>query len=329
MQAHTLFNPESERLMRLLGRSERPKLLVIGDVMLDHFIFGDAERISPEAPVPVVNMEKESWILGGAANVAHNLMALNADVTLFGLVGQDETAWRLRSIAQDTGMDVRLFAAADRPTTVKIRILARGQQMLRVDNESRRRIGPDLTGLVTEQLKVLPPVDVVLISDYAKGFITQDLMQTVLAEARKMSAPVLVDPKPANADCYTGAYLVTPNLKEAEELSGIHITDAASAQKAGRLIQKRLQVNAVLITMGAKGMMLYVTENRGILLSARAREVFDVTGAGDTVIAVLAWALAKGAEMEEAAYLANVAAGIVVAKVGTATISIQELAQAL
>lgn len=297
--------------------------------MLDHFIFGDAERISPEAPVPVVNMEKESWILGGAANVAHNLSTLNADVTLFGLVGQDEMAWRLRSITQDTGMDVRLFADADRPTTVKIRILARGQQMLRVDNESRRRIGTELTGIVAKQLKSLAPVNVVLISDYAKGFITHELMQTVLETAQSMNAPVLVDPKPANADCYKGAYLVTPNLKEAEEMSGMRITDAASAQKAGRLIQEKLQTNAVLITMGAKGMLLHVTEDRGVLLSARAREVFDVTGAGDTVIAVLAWALARGAELEEAAYLANVAAGIVVGKVGTATISIQELMQAL
>ncbi|MEZ0328529.1 MAG: D-glycero-beta-D-manno-heptose-7-phosphate kinase [Dissulfuribacterales bacterium] len=329
MQSQSLFNPKSERLIRLLGKAERPRLLVIGDVMLDHFIFGDAERISPEAPVPVVNMEKESWILGGAANVAHNLSALNADVTLFGLVGQDETAWRLRSIAHDTGIDVSLFADADRPTTIKIRILARGQQMLRVDNESRSKIGAELTTVVMERLKALPPLNVVLVSDYAKGFITHELMQAVLHAARRMNAPVLVDPKPANADCYKGAYLVTPNLKEAEEMSGIRITDIASAQRAGRLIQDKLQVGAVLVTMGAKGMVLYVKEDRWIHLPTMAREVFDVTGAGDTVIAVLAWALAQGAEMEEAAYLANVAAGIVVAKVGTATISIQELAQTL
>lgn len=324
-----LFNSKPEHLMRLLNRAERPKVLVIGDVMLDHFIFGDAERISPEAPVPVVNMEKEDWLLGGAANVAHNLLALNADVTLFGLVGQDEMAWRLRSLAHEIGMDVRLFADANRPTTVKIRILARGQQMLRVDHESRIRISPELTAIVAEQLKTLPHLDVVLISDYAKGFITHELMQTVLETAHKMNAYVLVDPKPANEDCYRGTYLVTPNLKEAEEMSGIPITDAASAQTAARLIQKKLQVNAVLITMGPKGMMLYLTEDRSILLSARAREVFDVTGAGDTVIAILAWALAHGAEIEDAAYLANVAAGIVVGKVGTATITIQELAQAL
>lgn len=316
-------------MIRLLNIAERPKLLVIGDVMLDHFIFGDAERISPEAPVPVVNMEKEIWILGGAANVAHNLSALNADVTLFGMVGQDDMAWRLRSIAQDTGIDARLFADKDRPTTVKIRILARGQQMLRVDNESRKRIDSELTGIVAEQLKTLPPLDVILISDYAKGFITHELMQIVLETARRMNAVVLVDPKPTNADCYKGAYLVTPNLKEAEEISGIHITDADSTQKAARLIQEKLQVNAVLITMGAKGMMLHVTKDRGIFLPTRAKEVFDVTGAGDTVIAVLAWALAHEAELEEAAYLANVAAGIVVAKVGTATISKQELIQAL
>lgn len=329
MQAQSLSNPTSERFTHLLNKTTRPKLLVIGDVMLDHFIFGDAERISPEAPVPVVTMEKESWILGGAANVAHNLSALNADVTLFGLVGQDETAWRLRSIAHDTGIDVRLFADTDRPTTIKIRILARGQQMLRVDRESRSKIGAELTAVVTEQLKALPPLDVVLISDYAKGFITHELMQAVLEAARRMNAPVLVDPKPANADCYKGAYLVTPNLKEAEEMSGIRITDTASAQRASRLIQKKLRINAVLITMGAKGMVLHVTDDRCIHLPAMAREVFDVTGAGDTVIAVLAWALAQGAEMEEAAYLANVAAGIVVAKVGTSTISVQELAQAL
>ncbi len=304
-------------------------MLVIGDVMLDHFIFGDAERISPEAPVPVVSMENESWILGGAANVANNLSTLNADVTLFGLVGQDEMAWRLRSIAQDTGIDVRLFADADRPTTVKIRILARGQQLLRIDHESRKRMSTELTALVAEQLKTLPTLDIVLISDYAKGFITHELMQTVLETAHRMNAYVLVDPKPANADCYKGAYLVTPNLKEAEAMTGINITDIDSAQKAARLIHKRLQIHAVLITMGAKGMILHVTDEKSIHLPARAREVFDVTGAGDTVIAILAWALAHGTEMEDAAYLANVAAGIVVGKVGTATISIQELVRAL
>jgi D-beta-D-heptose 7-phosphate kinase/D-beta-D-heptose 1-phosphate adenosyltransferase len=318
-----------EYFARFLTRPPSTHILVLGDVMLDHYIFGDVERISPEAPVPIVNMEKERWTLGGAANVANNLRALQARVTLFGLVGQDEMAWRLRSMAQDLAIDVRLFADSKRPTTVKTRILARGQQMLRVDSEGHAPMSKEILSLVNEQLNAIDPPDVVVISDYAKGFVTHELVQACLHMAQGLNAPVLVDPKPANWACYKGAYLVTPNLKEAEAMAGMSIFDVSSAQKAGETLLKRLQVQAVLITMGPQGMVLYSQQLQGIHLPTRAKEVFDVTGAGDTVIAVLAWMLAQGAGIQEAAYLANTAASVVVSKVGTATVSIQELMQTL
>lgn len=319
----------TDRLNQLLNHTIRPRILVLGDVMLDHSIVGDAERISPEAPVPVINIERETWTLGGAANVAHNLKALGAFVTLFGLVGQDENAWRLRSLAQDMGIDTHFFADNHRPTTVKTRVIARGQQLLRLDHESRKKMGDDLRSLVSQHLTHLHQMDVIVISDYAKGFITPELMDSIREIAAKINSPVMVDPKPANAHCYKGTYLITPNLKEAEAMSGIKIRDISSAQEAARSIKKRLEVQAVLVTLGPKGMVLYISDELNTHLPTRAKDVFDVTGAGDTVIAVLAWALAKGASLEDAAYLANVAAGIVVAKVGTATTSTEELAGAL
>ncbi|MDA8161575.1 MAG: D-glycero-beta-D-manno-heptose-7-phosphate kinase [Desulfobacteraceae bacterium] len=305
-------------------------LLVMGDLMLDQFIWGEVSRISPEAPVPVVEVHHETAMLGGAANVANNLRALGGNVVLGGVVGSDQTGKAIRQMAEGQGIELVAVEEEGRRTTVKTRIIARGQQVVRVDMENRMDIADVTLKAVTSAICGLGDrLDGIIISDYAKGVVTRGLMEAVMEMAAANGTPVLVDPKPANMHLYKGVSLVTPNKKEAESLAGFKIDSEKDLVRAGGVIQKALGVKAVLITMGPRGMALW-QEGEGLFtIPTMAREIFDVTGAGDTVIATIALGLSSGLGLKSAAYLANIAAGAVVGKAGTAVVAADELKEAV
>ena len=319
------------RARALLSGMRERRALVLGDVMLDEFIWGRVGRISPEAPVPVVEVVGESFHVGGAGNVARNVRSLGGDVVLVGVVGRDRAGERLQRELADGGVIDGLVAADnDRPTTVKTRIVAHQQQIVRADRERSDDIPKDLEESVIAGVRAaLPRCQVLVLSDYQKGVVTPRVMKDTLALARRHKVPVLVDPKVRHFALYQRVALVTPNQHEAEQVSGVRIRDTADVQEAGAKILKRLRCGAVLITRGEAGMSLFVPGGPPVHVPTAAREVFDVTGAGDTVIATLALALAAGARLEEAARLANFAAGVVVGKVGTATASPDEVLAAI
>jgi len=304
------------------------QIVVLGDVMLDEFIWGDVSRISPEAPVPVVEIKRESTHLGGAANVMANLLSLGAQACVIGVVGEDAAAEKLRASLRSEGggrtKDL-LVNDSSRPTTIKTRIIAHNQMVVRADRERRSPV----TGVTEERIiaaakAALENAGALVISDYDKGVITPRILSEVLPAAYGRM-PVLVDPKIRNFDSYRPATLVTPNHHEALRLTNLEEDSDDSLTAAARQIRSRVGCDAVLITRGNRGMMLVEADSDPVFVETSAREVFDVTGAGDTVIATLAAALAAGASMTEAAMLANHAAGIVVGKLGTATASSKEV----
>lgn len=302
------------------------RVLVVGDGMVDRFVWGEVHRISPEAPVPVVRVERESDRPGGAANVAANLARLGASALLATAVGTDEAAAVLRRLLESENIEPLLVAEASRATPLKTRVIARSQQVVRVDRESEQPVGErtraELEALV---LDALPRTDAVVISDYDKGVIGPELLRAILPRARRAGVPVVVDPKPRNFLHYEPATVVTPNQREAASLAGAEIRTDGDCLEAARAVLERLDVRSVVVTRGPQGMLLLEREREPRWIPTAAREVFDVTGAGDTVAAVLALGVAAGASLLEAAALANYAAGIVVGKVGTATVSPREL----
>ncbi|HUR33890.1 MAG TPA: D-glycero-beta-D-manno-heptose-7-phosphate kinase [Vicinamibacterales bacterium] len=321
---------DATRARTLVSRLGHRRVLVVGDVMIDRFIVGTVTRISPEAPVPVVRFQSEHSRLGGAANVAHNLAALGARVALVGMVGTDSAAARLRDQLAAAGLDAQgLVDDSGRPTVEKVRIIAgRNQQVARIDYEDDRDVsGEPEARLIERVVRLGATADVLLVSDYLKGTITRGIMDALLGLKQK-GAPLLVDPKIPHLDCYRGATLVTPNNQEAElaTLRVIRTNDDARAAAAD--FRARAACESVLITRGEHGMWLSSDEVEGAI-PATAREVADVTGAGDTVVATLALALAAGGSLAEAAVLANHAAGIVVGKFGPATVSPHELSAAI
>jgi D-beta-D-heptose 7-phosphate kinase/D-beta-D-heptose 1-phosphate adenosyltransferase len=303
-------------------------IVVLGDVMLDEFLWGDVTRISPEAPVPVVDIKRESTHLGGAANVLANLLALGARACVIGVVGDDFAGERIRSSVNDKSTlqtDGLLIADKSRPTTIKTRIIAQQQMVVRADREHRTPVDEQTEGRIIAAVKTaLANAQALIISDYDKGVVTPRILSEVLPAAYGRM-PVLIDPKIRNFDSYRPATLVTPNHHEALRLANLEEGSDAALQTAARMIRARLGCDAVLITRGDRGMMLFEGERDPVHVETAAREVYDVTGAGDTVIAMLAAALAAGASMTEAAVLANQAAGIVVGKLGTATASAEEV----
>lgn len=318
------------RARDLVHRFRGHGVLVVGDVMLDRFLVGRVTRISPEAPVPVVHFQSEFTRLGGAANVAHNLAALGADVALVGVVGQDAGAERLTRQLVESGVSAAdLVTDPGRPTVEKVRIVTdRNQQVARVDYERDADIDGDVERAVAQRVSAaVPRARVVLVSDYLKGTVTSAVMDAIRTQ-RARGAPLLVDPKIAHLDRYAGATIVTPNHHEAEAATHLRIRTDADARVAARAFRDRARCEGVLITRGEQGMWLCTPEAEGAV-SAAAREVSDVTGAGDTVVATLALALAAGATPGEAAVLANHAAGLVVGKFGPATVSPEDLLQAL
>jgi rfaE bifunctional protein kinase chain/domain len=309
-----------DHLQALVDRFAGRRLLVLGDLMLDHYLWGRCERISPEAPVPVVEVQKETSSLGGAGNVAANLTSLGAEPVLVGLVGEDDRSRQLFEAFADRGVDTRAIVRdPSRPTTMKTRIIAHSQQVVRADWESRADVeGKALKMLLATLERELPKCHGLIVSDYGKGVVIPETLDVSLAVARERGFAVSVDPKESHIDRYQGVSLLTPNQHEAGWVQGVRIRDEASLMEAGWGLQKRLDARCVLITRGAEGMSLFERGGRYTHLPTVAREVFDVTGAGDTVVSVAALALAAGADFPEACTLANHAAGVVIREVGTA-----------
>ena len=315
------------KLQEIVVAFPKKTVLIVGDVMLDEYIWGDVQRISPEAPVLVVEVKRRTFAPGGAANVAANVAGLGGRVLLVGVLGADPQAEQLRVILRQHGVGVEgLITDPARPTTVKTRVIAHSQQVVRVDAETRDTISSDLEDQVLRWVEgYLPASDVCVISDYAKGLVSPRLARELIGRARNANVPVIVDPKTNDLTKYQGATLITPNLNETQQAAGVAIGDEATLFAAIQKLLSLLNGTALLVTRGAQGMSLFVNGQPPVHVAAEAREVFDVTGAGDTALVTFALSLAAGASMEEAMRLANKAAGIVVGKVGTAAVSVAEL----
>lgn len=316
----------SELLNRLDALNGK-RVLVIGDVMLDTYLVGDAQRISPEAPVPVVKIEQERHLLGGAGNVARNIVALGGEASLVALCGSDPEGERLRGMLGEAGVHPHLVTCGERPTTIKIRVLARNQQMIRLDKENSSPVSSRARAELRDALATLVPgFDVVVVSDYGKGIVDSALLSDIRqASPQGSRLKILVDPKPQNVACYHGAYLLTPNTKETSEAAHLPVEGREQILAAGRALRSELDAEHVLTTLGADGMALFGREEEVWHLATSARQVFDVTGAGDTVIATTALGLAAGFPLLSACVLANYAAGVVVGKVGASTASMEEV----
>lgn len=318
------------RTRSLLKAMRGRRVLVLGDVMLDQFLWGRVARLSPEAPVPVVEIASETFHLGGAANVAANVRALGGEAVVAGVVGDDDPGGRLRAALAEAGIEDALsVAGGGRPTTVKTRIIAHHQQVVRADREMSDAVTGALERALLERVRAaLPSCRALILSDYHKGVITAAVVRSVVALARRRGVPVLVDPKVAHFGFYRRVSLVTPNQLEAEQATGVRIRGEADVRLAGERILRRLRCDAALITRGEQGMSLFEPGRKPLHIPTAAREVFDVTGAGDTVIATMGLARCARASLAVAARLANLAAGVVVAKVGTATAAPEEVVAA-
>ncbi len=315
------------RAHELIDRFSSRRIAVVGDVMLDRFLIGRVSRMSPEAPVPVVVHDHDEFRLGGAANVANNLRELGGALDLIGVIGNDDSGSALKNeLAAKAIHSTGLITDVERRTTTKMRVVTtRNQQVSRIDFESDHEVGVAIEDAVASQIEMRArAAQVVLVSDYQKGVVTRRSMAHLLSFAQQSGIPVIVDPKVPHIDYYAGAALVTPNHIEAESATNSRISTYDDARRASSELRKRIGVESVLITRGEHGMWLDHAGTDGYL-PASAREVADVTGAGDTVIATLALAIAAGATMPEAARLANEAAGIVVGKFGAATVTPAEL----
>ncbi len=318
-----IINKSGELLSRMQGR----KVIVVGDLMIDQYIWGDVARVSPEAPVPIVGVSRETLRLGGAANVANNVKALGGAVEICGLAGDDQMGrWLIRDLEKQM-MGVRGIILDDnRPTTLKTRVIAHNQQVVRFDREVAaplaRETEESILGMITS---LLPESGAIIISDYAKGVISPTLLKRVTDIAAGADMPVAVDPKSSHFAMYRGVTVLTPNLFEAAAGAGMVIGSIADLEEAGNRIVEKLGCPYLLITRGDQGMTLFTRGQKALHIPAVSREVYDVTGAGDTVVATLALALAADISMYESAWLSNVAAGVVVGEVGTVTISREQM----
>lgn len=328
----TISAPPATEMLRTIEALKRGTVLILGDVMLDTYLSGDADRISPEAPVPVIRIEEERHVLGGAGNVARNVTALGGKALLLGMRGDDAAGERLSSLLKEEGIQAALHVHPSRPTTVKSRILARGQQMLRFDQELTTPFtGQEEDALLQAAEELLQQCQAIVVSDYNKGLVTPSFMQGLKKRLSKLPhpLPVLVDPKPGNINAYTGVTLMTPNIKETGELAQMPVHSKQDVVAAGRTLMRRVGCEHMLTTLGSDGMAVFETEDRIRRVPTVARKVFDVTGAGDTVIATIALALSAGISLFKASILANHAAGEVVGEIGAATCSNERLYQAL
>jgi D-beta-D-heptose 7-phosphate kinase/D-beta-D-heptose 1-phosphate adenosyltransferase len=319
-----------ERLEEILDRIAEVRLLVVGDVVLDEYVLGDVERVSPEAPVPVVHVREEVAALGGAANVARNAVALGGQTAICSVVGDDAAGARVAGLLEDLGVDpAHLVAAPGRPTTRKTRVVARSQQVVRLDRESLQPPPPTVVRRLLASIeRAMPGVSGVVVEDYGKGVLSKRFATGLMRRFRESGLPVVVDPKTTLAP-YRGAALLKPNLREAEVLSGVTIRGPADLAAAVARLRRRIGGGDIVVTKGAGGMTLFEGDGTGVDVPTVAQEVFDVQGAGDTTVAALALSLRAGARLFEAAVIAKAAAGVVVGKVGTATASIGEVRELL
>ncbi|MBI2650115.1 D-glycero-beta-D-manno-heptose-7-phosphate kinase [Candidatus Woesearchaeota archaeon] len=315
-----------QRLLKILEQFRNKKILVVGDIMLDKYIWGEVSRISPEAPVQVVHVQRETYAPGGASNVASNISALSGKAHMVGIVGNDEAKKVLIEELKNRGIDTNgILIDNDKPTTQKVRIVGRSQQLLRVDYEKKEHVHQNIERSVIAFFeKIIREIDVAVISDYAKGVITQEICGKLVQIAREHKKAIIVDPKPKHRDFYSNVTLITPNNAEASEMTGIEDGNDDAVLEMGPKLVKYLNTN-VLITRGEKGMSLFEKDGNVTHVPAKAKEVYSLIGAGDTVVATIALALASGASLEEAATIANIAAGIKVGKIGTASVSIDEI----
>ena len=310
--------------MELLKKFPNVKVLIIGDVMLDRYCWGSVRRISPEAPVPVVTLNETTEVAGGAANVAANVAGLGAKPFLVGIVGEDAEAEILSTVLKNGQVSANfLIPIKNRQTTLKTRIIAHQQQIVRLDQENTKPLTSLEVENVLKKIETLwEMIDIVIISDYAKGFLTEELLLRLITTATKHKKPVLIDPKGQNYSKYIGATLLTPNQAEAAKACKLDDDEPEIIEIAGKRLLKEIKVEAVLITKGENGMTLFQKEQNSFEIKASARKVYDVTGAGDTVISCLAVALAAGADFSTASEIANIAAGVVVEQVGTTAITL-------
>ncbi len=322
-----------EKERAILDKFAGLRMLVVGDVMLDHYIWGDATRISPEAPVPVVHVFRDTYTAGGAANVALNLRGLGATVELAGCAGDDEPGRRLHSILQTDGVAFdAAWLAPSLPTILKTRVLVQKQQLCRIDREEKPAAYAEAAAArLAALVEAVGQADAVIISDYAKGMLGAELWEALLKAAHEKGCLLALDPKPRRRLAFSGPDLLTPNRSEALQLAGLESDphDLFPAEEVCRLIWEKYRPKNLVITLGAEGMLLSREGRVEKTIPTVAQEVFDVSGAGDTVIATLTAALAAGADLETAAHLANVAAGVVVGKVGTVAVTLEELRETL
>jgi rfaE bifunctional protein kinase chain/domain len=323
----------NRRAFAIIENFSRSRVLVVGDIMADHFIWGKVSRISPEAPVPVVEVKKDHFTLGGCANVLNNILAMGGRVHLAGVVGSDETGRRLLSDFRSLGLDTDgIVVEAGRPTTLKTRIVAHGQQVVRFDREDRKPVQAKSIRKILSYIEFLrDDLGALVVSDYSKGVVSRSLLEGIRKVIAGRPIFTCVDPKQRDFSVYQGFDIVTPNHHEAGYAAGEEMQNGQDHIRVGMKLLQQYDFKALLMTRGEEGMSLFERNGRirHTAFPAEAREVFDVTGAGDTVIGVLALSMAAGASFREAAYLANHAAGIVVGKAGTATVTREELKRAL
>ena len=325
-----------ETLQQAVRRFADARILVVGDIIVDQFIWGTVNRISPEAPVPVVDVTREDLLLGGSANVLKNIYSLGGRGSLCGVIGADLMGDKLVDLVSQLPAPVAGLVRGERPTTVKSRVVAHGQQVVRFDREERGTPSKKTLDAMIAYLEAhLHEFGAVIVSDYSKGVVNEPLMirlhqlRRAIVEKTGRSLPLIVDPKPVNLHRFVGATVITPNNHEASMMSGMEIRNEQQLLAAARSIRDEIDCEAVLVTRGEAGMALLQEDDRLVTIPTRAKEVFDVTGAGDTVVATLALGLASGCSMLDAADLANHAAGIVVGKIGTASVGAEELCGAL
>ena len=308
-----------EKAKEILSNFPQKNILVVGDLILDKYLWGEVERISPEAPVPVVDVKKETVNLGGACNVAWNLSTLDVKTTIAGVVGKDENAKILKNLLKEKDINTILIEDENRPTTEKTRVIAVSQQLIRIDKESKEKLNDEVRNKLIKELETQAKnFDAVIISDYGKGVISRQVIEVFLNK----DIPVFVDPKPSNFEFYKDITIMTPNRKEAYEL--VKSEKDTPLEEVGKTIMEKLNLKNLLITLGGEGMALF-TEDKITKIPAKARKVFDVTGAGDTVISVLTACRVSGANWEESAILANLAGGWVVGEIGTVAIDRETL----
>jgi len=316
-----------EKIDEILTRIKGKKILVVGDLMIDEYLWGAVTRVSPEAPVPIVGVTGETLRLGGAANVAHNIVSLGGKVELCGVLGNDQMGRWLKGDLKNRKIGTRgIITLANRPTTVKTRVIAHSQQVVRVDREISDMMEKADEEIILRSVEsFLDGCGCVIVSDYNKGVITPTLMRELTPMARKRNIPVAVDPKIKHFATYRGVTVLTPNLLEAAAGSGMVIDSMDALVEAGLKIMDKLECDNLVITRGDQGMTVFEGRQKVVHVPALSRHTFDVTGAGDTVVSVLAMALAAGFSVEEGAFVANVAAGVVVGEVGTVPVTSQQL----